>query len=398
MTRLRISIVVLALAVSCSAVGAGTVPSPFINYEGVLRDASDAPLDGTFEMTFRFFDTPGNEILIDTHSAVTVTGGLFNVQLGSGVVTDGSGAGTYGSLPEVFRDFEPVFMEVTITKPVGGTETLSPRIQVTSAAYAMNAHYVKGQDLISDGPLDLYVNNTTGDDNNDGLAPETAKATIMGAVRAIPAVLNGEVNVRIKAGIYNENVVLSQRQRNGAYFLRLLHDTNDPANDPPSVQIEPPAPPCDECLDNGILVMDELVEIQGVTVDGFTEDGVLGSGATSLTVSNCAVLNNDGGVVATDGGYVELQDGCQILNNNAGVGSIDHGTIEINGPVYFCGNSQAAEASKHGSISFQIEPGDICNFCGTDGAMVARQFSIIEGYDLCTNEICSDGPDGRCDP
>ena len=52
-------------------------------------------------MTFRFFDaaTAGDEILVDRHTAaltgaVTVSGGLFDVALGAGSVSDGSGPGS----------------------------------------------------------------------------------------------------------------------------------------------------------------------------------------------------------------------------------------------------------------------------------------------------------------
>jgi len=66
-------------------------PPALTNYQGVLRDAADAPLTVDFDMVFRFFDaeSAGNEILIDQHfasnaQAVTVDGGLFSVALGGG--------------------------------------------------------------------------------------------------------------------------------------------------------------------------------------------------------------------------------------------------------------------------------------------------------------------------
>ena len=87
--------------VFCGVVLGGIEPSPFMNYQGVLRDGAGAPLDGTFDMVFRFFDAPigGNEILVDQHlalgtGAVTATSGLSNVALGSGDIMDGPGPGT----------------------------------------------------------------------------------------------------------------------------------------------------------------------------------------------------------------------------------------------------------------------------------------------------------------
>jgi hypothetical protein len=132
----------------CGAAVAGVEPSPFMNYQGVLRDASEAPLDGDYDMTFRFWDaeTGGNEILVDAHLAagtgdVPVSGGLFNVQMGSGAVSDGSGPGTYGSLDLVFGDHDEVWLAIEIEG-----EHLTPRIPLSSVAYALNADRLDGMD------------------------------------------------------------------------------------------------------------------------------------------------------------------------------------------------------------------------------------------------------------
>ncbi|UCF81496.1 MAG: hypothetical protein JSV08_03545 [Acidobacteriota bacterium] len=123
---------------------AQATPPDLVNFQGVLRDSSDAPLDGPFDMVFRFFDDPavGSELLVDSHlaagsGAVTVTGGLFNVALGSGTVT-----GVYTSLTDMFRDYSAVYVEVQ----VGADPAMTPRIQVVSAAYALNTDHLDGLD------------------------------------------------------------------------------------------------------------------------------------------------------------------------------------------------------------------------------------------------------------
>jgi hypothetical protein len=140
-------------------------PPAVINYQGVLRNASGAPLDGTYDMVFRFFDaeTVGNEILVDEHlaagtGAVTVDDGLFNVTLGGGTVLDGSGGGVYASLAEVFRDHAAVYLSVRV-----GAETLVPRIRIVSAATALNADHLDGRD--STGYLDTSSSPQTKDGN-----------------------------------------------------------------------------------------------------------------------------------------------------------------------------------------------------------------------------------------
>ena len=82
------------------AAGALAAPPPLINYQGVLRDSSGDPRNGTFDMTFRFYDASvaGNQMVVDTHAGaqgVVVSQGLFNAQLGGGVVTPGAGPQTH---------------------------------------------------------------------------------------------------------------------------------------------------------------------------------------------------------------------------------------------------------------------------------------------------------------
>ncbi len=69
-------------------------PPERINYQGVLRDSNDAPVSGTFDMRFSFYNSDGGLscdagtlLLTDEHlgtgtGAVNVDGGLFSVQLG----------------------------------------------------------------------------------------------------------------------------------------------------------------------------------------------------------------------------------------------------------------------------------------------------------------------------
>jgi hypothetical protein len=122
-------------------------PPPLVNYQGVLRNQNDAPLSGPFDMVLRFLDAEsgGNEILVDQHAAATanaviVSDGLFNVALGSGTVTDGSGPGTYTTLDAVFRDYGDVWLQVQV-----GAETLSPRTRIHSAPFALNATRLDGR-------------------------------------------------------------------------------------------------------------------------------------------------------------------------------------------------------------------------------------------------------------
>jgi hypothetical protein len=140
------SAAVLVAAILLGPVCQAASPPGLVNYQGVLRSASDKPLDGDHDMVFRFFSaaTGGHEILIDRHTAgdsapVMVSGGLFSVALGSGAVQDGSGSGIYTSLAAVFRDYSQVWLRVEV-----GGEVLDPRVRVVAAAYALNADHLDG--------------------------------------------------------------------------------------------------------------------------------------------------------------------------------------------------------------------------------------------------------------
>ena len=140
---------ILTSVLFCLSVATGAVlaaaPPDLVNYQGVLRDAADTPLEGMHDMVFRFWsaEVGGDEILVDSHTAagaVTVSGGLFNVQLGGGAINDGSGPGVYDTLGGAFADYSAVWLEIAV-----GGETLSPRVRVVSSPYAANAMHLGGR-------------------------------------------------------------------------------------------------------------------------------------------------------------------------------------------------------------------------------------------------------------
>ena len=145
--RLRFVIGALVLLGGTGAPWAASPPS-LLNYQGVLRSASGAPEEGVFDMVFAFYNsdgatflpcpaTGGTLLFTDSQMDVPVSGGLFSVQLGGGVLTPGS----EGSLAEVFRDNATVYVEVTVAG-----EVLCPRVHVISAAYSLNADHLDGKD------------------------------------------------------------------------------------------------------------------------------------------------------------------------------------------------------------------------------------------------------------
>jgi hypothetical protein len=98
-----------------------------LNYQGYLADASDSSaVTGTLSMTFRLFDseTKGAQLWSETHAAVEVSGGLFQVFLGS--VT---------SFPDGLFDGTPMWLQTEV-----GAELLAPRKPLVSTAYSHRAN------------------------------------------------------------------------------------------------------------------------------------------------------------------------------------------------------------------------------------------------------------------
>ncbi len=188
--------VLLALLASIDMPNGQASPDPLLNYQGVLRDTSGAPLDGPFDMIFAFHDaaTGGSEILVDGHTgpeAVTVVGGLFNVTLGGGTVADGSGPGIYGSLAEVFRDHDAVWMSVTID-PAGLDETLMPRLQIMAAAYALNTDHLDGKSAEEFIDTSSGAQTKAGDLTVDGTLHVASQVRITGGSPAAGLVLTSD--------------------------------------------------------------------------------------------------------------------------------------------------------------------------------------------------------------
>ena len=400
----RPMLILAVITLASTGIVSAADPPERINYQGVLRNDADEPLDGTFAMVFRFFDAPtgGNEISVDAHGAVNVSGGLFNVELGSGTVTDGSGPGTFTTLADVFGRHNDLYLEVEVNG-----ETLSPRTPVAAAGYALNARRIRGVELVSDDSLDIYVDASTGDDNNDGLMPATAKATIQAGVDAAPVVLGGTATVHIAAGTYNESVLIDRKLMRGSEAVIVLEGEGTPSWPPvPMVELNGGG-----TLETGITVLG-FAEIRHVKVTDFADVGI-SVGFGNLTIDDCLIESNGGneglGLFRSE---VELRD--SVVTNGVGEGPaieavygnicIDRATLTATNPSEYaiflidkselsrCGpgpltiNSGANALSVSGSSSAHLSGGSLCV-----GSMTATDRGTIRGFG-------ADSCGGACSP
>ncbi|MBN2415026.1 hypothetical protein JXO52_04255 [bacterium] len=112
-----------------------------INYQGVLTDTQENPVNGQRNLTFRLYtqQTGGSAGWSETHTAVAVTDGFFCVLLGS-----------QSPIPAELFDNEYIYLETVVS----GT-ALSPRQRLTSVAYAYAAAMLGGETnrIPSDGNI-----------------------------------------------------------------------------------------------------------------------------------------------------------------------------------------------------------------------------------------------------
>lgn len=127
----RVSSVVFMIVVLLAIVVFGANAPQMINYQGRLVNNGGEPLDTAVTMTFTIYDAAdvGVSKWTETHSSVIVTGGLFNVILGS-----------VNELPDsVFAGAER-YLGITI----GDDAELAPRTRLVSSGYAHRVSSIDG--------------------------------------------------------------------------------------------------------------------------------------------------------------------------------------------------------------------------------------------------------------
>ena len=144
-------------------VAVGEVPE-IVNYQGRLEEWG-APMTGTVNLTFRFYDleTGGSLLLTVEQNGVQVNDGIFNVAIGTGTIT----AGAASDLSQVFRENVDVWLGVE----VGADGEMSPRQKMASVPYALH-----GGEWTDEGTY-IYANNATDvvvtDDGKVGIGTTT---------------------------------------------------------------------------------------------------------------------------------------------------------------------------------------------------------------------------------
>ena len=117
-------VVVLAAIVAASA--GAEIPAT-MTYQGVITDAGGDPIaDGDYAITFRLYDAAsGGSLLWEENQSVTVSGGVFDAQLGS-------------STPLSLAFDAPYWLAISVE---GGPE-MTPRTPLTATAYSLGTRAI----------------------------------------------------------------------------------------------------------------------------------------------------------------------------------------------------------------------------------------------------------------
>jgi len=271
------------------------------NYQGRVK-VHGSPFTGTGYFKFAIVNNSGNESLWSNDGtssgggeptasiAISVTDGIFNVMVGDPAV---------GMLPinrTVFNHPSQIKLRTWFSDGTHGYQQLLPDQKLVNVELLG----------ISSGTEDftIFVNGTTGNDENNGLTTDTAKKTIQAAVDILPERIKANITIKVSPGIYKEQVVIEGiTVKSGKTLLLVGDDTwTPPAGGEPSVRITG--------TDNlGVPTITraygiEITNVYGVEVVGFEVDyaGVgIGFGGGFAKIRKCRLFKNNSGFHGENG-------------------------------------------------------------------------------------------------
>ena len=128
-------------------IGQAQIPKT-ITYQGILTDANGQPITNTVDLELRIYDAINavatDAVYMETHNAVAVDAGLFNIVIGS--VT-----------PMTLLFDNAYFLGITII----GSPELAPRTQLNSVPYSFSSRAVSGDDNVFPASGNVGVGTTS---------------------------------------------------------------------------------------------------------------------------------------------------------------------------------------------------------------------------------------------
>lgn len=370
-TMLAAVVFALVLCVSASA-----DISPWISYQGVLRDASGNPVsDGDYEVTFRLYDveTGGTQLWKEVHS-LSAEGGLIDALLGSIIPLN------------TLSFLDPYWLSIAIESE----PELAPRTPFTTVPYAGHAGFadtclegdqdwnILGDDIqhdvgrvgIGPPPVDARLDVLAGDeiaadfsngsvtmpairvDNAGGTVGAFFSCTGTGAMPATPAAVYGYARCGATGGHFYSSSGYGAWVEAGAY-------------DTPAMRVQA----------NGDTTVAEFVGTGGVRVDGPIDVGgfemATGAGADLVLTSDAVGVGTWKPAAGSDADWTV--DGIDNMY------AVPSGYVGIGTPTPY---GKLHVLTTTGDEGFYLEhagsPGRACNISRTSVAAAANDILQIQ--------------------
>jgi hypothetical protein len=317
-----------------SALAANSVS---FNYEGRVK-IEGTPFDGTGQFKFAIVNTSGSVSMWSNDGtssdgqeptgfiSLPVNDGVFNVTIGDTTLGMDEINGS------IFYSQTPLKLRIWFNDGTHGFQQLNPD------------HNLVNIDLISltsqHDDFTIYVRQSDGNDEDNGLTTQTAKKTIQAAVDILPERLRCNVTIDIEPGIYREEVIVSDVSVPQGKHLVLQGDTSWEPGSPtlPTVQVSGMDGGGTRVRESGIRLLSCFrVRLVGIDVEGTTNYGI------NTDFSECEIQQvhvsdvPQNGIIVGANSYVTMTD-CVAEDCNTGVRSGPNSNIGM-GNCTFQNNS-----------------------------------------------------------
>ncbi len=302
-------------------VGVGVVfadDQVMFNYQGRVRVQGTA-FDGTGYFKFAIVNNAGTITLWSNDGtsvgggeptasvSVPVTDGIFNVMVGD------PDLGMEPINRSIFNHPSQIKLRIWFSDGTHGFQRLLPDRRIVNPELM---GIISGTEDFT-----IYVNDTTGNDENNGLTTDTAKLTIQAAADVLPERLRCNVTIDIADGVYREQVdVFGITVKKGKYLTFLGDESWTPASPgDPSVRItgadEDISPT--KVRNCGIWVQRcSGIILKGILFDYANISGVNLTDGSSYQVRNCKAVNNHAGFTAGSNASASFT-GCIAEHNDS---------------------------------------------------------------------------------
>lgn len=321
LVSLVFAVLLMALLLVTPASALTTVPTK-MNFQGRLTDSSgNVKPDGSYNMRLALYtaSSGGSPVwsedrLVSAGQGVTVTNGLFSIQLGS--VT---------TLPASLFASGALYLSVELPSPATATSSspswtegaMSPRNQLATSAYAYNAETLDGLDSVDLGQL--TANNTwTGTQDFNG-----ATFTIGGSAHAAKFNVGNILNVDTMGSVVSIGTV----DTTGTVFVL---DTKTTSGDPTGVA-------------GAMYYNSSLNKFRCYQVSAWTD--CIGSGTDTISISSSGIVYSGTARTTRMVAFVPEYSGATFTgdgSNNTGSLSSDFcsgtGRLSVNSTV--CGSTE----------------------------------------------------------